>query len=59
MQFGYCMTYNSTIEVLEYGACPYITRYKRTYSDFKNYYMVFMLGFQKMCPYLMSSCVGH
>ena len=41
MQFGYCMTYNSTIEVLEYGACPYITRYKRTYSDFKNYYGVY------------------
>ena len=31
MEFGYCMTYNSRIEALEYGACPYITRYNRTY----------------------------
>ena len=32
MHFGYCMTYNSASEALEYGACPYITRYNRTYS---------------------------
>ena len=31
MKFGYCMTYNSTIEAVEYGACPYITHYNRTY----------------------------
>ena len=31
MKFGYCMTYNSTIEAVEYGACPYLTHYNRTY----------------------------
>ena len=28
LHFGYCMTYNSSTGNTEYGACPYITRYK-------------------------------
>jgi len=41
MQFGYCMTYSSTIGALEYGACPYIMRYNRTYSGDSAVYIWF------------------
>ena len=30
LRFGYCMTYNSTTGVTEYGACPYIANYNTT-----------------------------
>ena len=41
MHFGYCMTYNSASEAIEYGACPYITRYNRTYSGDRVQYIWF------------------
>ena len=41
MHFGYCMTYNSASEALEYGACPYISRYNRTYSGDHIHYIWF------------------
>ena len=28
LYFGFCMTYNNSTETIEYGDCPYITRYK-------------------------------
>ena len=33
LQFGFCMTYNSTTENAEYGPCPYITHYNATSLD--------------------------
>ena len=30
LQFGFCMTYNSTTGAIEFGACPYIAHYNTT-----------------------------
>ena len=33
IHFGICMTYNSAIEVTEFGRCPYIAHYNTTLDD--------------------------
>ena len=33
MHFGICITYNSAIELTEYGHCPYIAHYNTTSDD--------------------------
>ena len=33
MHFGICMTYNSAVEMTEFGRCPYIAHYNTTYDD--------------------------
>jgi len=33
LQFGFCMTYNSTTENTEYGPCPYVAHYSSTSLD--------------------------
>ena len=33
LQFGFCMTYNSTAENTEYGPCPYVAHYNATSLD--------------------------
>ena len=32
MHFGICMTYNSAVEMTEFGRCPYIAHYNTTYD---------------------------
>ena len=52
MHFGICMTYNSAIELTEFGRCPYIAHYNTTLDD-KDLYIqlpdnVFLLN-EFMC----------
>ena len=42
MYFGYCVTYNNAIEAEEYGPCPYITRYDRTYHTGQRVFYVWL-----------------
>ena len=37
MHFGICITYNSAIELTEYGHCPYIAHYNTTSDDHDLY----------------------
>jgi len=34
LQFGFCMTYNSTTDITEYGPCPYVAHYNATDNMF-------------------------
>ena len=37
LKLGFCMTYDSTTEQTDYGACPYITHYNTTSADHMFY----------------------
>ena len=39
LQFGYCMTYNSTTGATEYGPCPYIGHYNNTMLVHRVWYI--------------------
>ena len=37
LHFGFCMTYNSSTKMTEYGSCPYIAQYNTTNVDYIFY----------------------
>ena len=57
MEFGYCMTYNSI--QLRLLNMELVHTLDVTIELILGTTLLFIFGFQKMCPYLMSSCVGH
>ena len=43
LQFGFCVTYNSSTEIVELGPCPYVSRYNTTSTTIIDYKVFYIL----------------